>query len=287
MGPASTRATPDLQEDSAGKLARRRATWAEGGDRALGRVFSRCSGCLRACGQQQEHHRWSLAVGIEVGDRARVSPAELGSRASEEHLSSHGRSTQIARSWGESARHLPCRCDVNGSVTKGVEVGKDRRSDGDDAGLDVVTGTAIVLNAPQNGKHGLPRESGVCAHGADVELNVEADAASALNSPWNGKHRLLQGRNASAMTVWDCAGGMPLTSPRARHGNCTGFFFKKKTTAEPKTMAMWSGTEQNGHEQRRVANELLKNLWRLNSAAVTRRQVVVCAGYLLFLRWCE
>ena len=92
--------------------------------------------------------------------------------------------------------------DVNGSVTKGVEVGKDRRSDGDDAGLDVVTGTAIVLNAPQNGKHGPPRESGVCAHGADdVELNVEADAASALNSPWNGKHGLLQGRNASAMTV--------------------------------------------------------------------------------------
>ena len=169
--------------------------------------------------------------------------------------------------------------DVNGSVTKGVEVGKDRRSGGDDAGLDVVT--------PQNGKHGPPRESGVFAHGADdVELNVEADAASALNSPWNGKHGLLQGRNASGMTVWDFAGGMPLTSPGARRWNCTGFFFfkKKKTTAEPKMMAMWSGTEQNGHEQKRVANELLKNLWRLNSAAVTRRQVAVCAGYLLFLR---
>ena len=93
-----------------GSWRRRRAAWAEGGDRALGRVFSRSSGCLRACGQQQEHHRWSLAIGIEVGDRARVSPAEVGSRASEEHLLSHGRSTQIARSWRESARHLPCRC---------------------------------------------------------------------------------------------------------------------------------------------------------------------------------
>ena len=125
--------------------------------------------------------------------------------------------------------------DVNGSVTKGVEVGKDRRSDGDDVGLDVVTDTTIVLNAPQNGKHGLPRESGVFAHGADVELNVEADAASALNSPWNGKHGLLQGRNASAMTVWDFAGGMPLTSPGARHWNCTGFFFfKKKQPQSPR-----------------------------------------------------
>ena len=129
--------------------------------------------------------------------------------------------------------------DVNGSVTKGVEVGKDQRSDGDDAGLDVVTGTAIVLNAPQNGKHGPPEESGVCAHGADdVELNVEVHAASALNSPWNGKHGLLQGRNASAMTVWDCAGGMPLTSSRARHWNCTGFFFffkkKKKQPQSPR-----------------------------------------------------
>ena len=93
-----------------GSWRRRRAAWAEGGNRALGRVFSRSSGCLRACGQQQEHHRWSLAIGIEVGDRARVSPAELGSRASEEHLFSHRRSTQIARSWRESARHLPCRC---------------------------------------------------------------------------------------------------------------------------------------------------------------------------------
>ena len=168
--------------------------------------------------------------------------------------------------------------DVNGSVTKGVEVGKDLRSDGDDAGLDVVTGTAIVLNVPQNGKHGPPREIGVCAHGADdvelaerrgrrrvrVELAMEWEARSPPGKKCIGDDG-----------VWDCAG----------HWNCTGFFFsKKKTTAEPKTMAMWSGT-QNG--QKRVANELLKNLSRLNSAAVTRRQVAVCAGYLLFFRWCE